>query len=91
MFNCNISHAILNRMFEYSANLDLSLQPLLKITVQSASGVSEELSHSWAGRLFTYLSPAHTMRFSSFVGRRDDVKTKIAWCERTKDDRRLLI
>ena len=37
------------------------------------------------------LSPAHTMRFSSFVGRRDDEKTKIAWCELTKDDRRLLI
>ena len=31
------------------------------------------------------------MRFSSFVGRRDDEKTKIAWCERTKDNRRPLI
>ena len=34
-------------------------------------------------------SPAHTMRFSSFVGRRDD--EKIAWCERIKDDRLSLI
>ena len=34
----------------------------------------------------TCLSPAHTMRFSSFVGRRDDEKTKIAWCENIKDD-----
>ena len=31
------------------------------------------------------------MRFSTFVGRRDNEKTKIAWCERTKDDRRSLI
>ena len=31
------------------------------------------------------------MRFLSFVGRRDDEKTKIAWCARTKDDRRSLI
>ena len=31
------------------------------------------------------------MRFSSFVGRRDDEKTKIAWCVRTKDDRPSLI
>ncbi len=37
------------------------------------------------------IGPAHTMRFSSFVGRRDDEKTKIAWCVRTKDDRRSLI
>ena len=31
------------------------------------------------------------MRFSSFVGRKDDENMKIAWCERTKDDRRPLI
>ena len=42
-------------------------------------------------KILILYSPAHTMRFSSFVGRRDDEKTKIAWCERTKDDRRLLI
>ena len=57
MFHCNIrnSHVILNRTFEYSANLDLSLQLLLKITDQSASDVSVELSHNLADRLFTYL------------------------------------
>ena len=43
MFHCNISCVILNRTFEYSANLDLSLQPLLKITDQSASDASVEL------------------------------------------------
>ena len=37
------------------------------------------------------LSPAHTMRFLSSVGRRDDEKTIVAWCVRTKDDRRPLI
>ena len=31
------------------------------------------------------------MRFSSSVGRRDDEKTIVAWCVRTKDDRRPLI
>ena len=31
------------------------------------------------------------MWFSSFVGRRDDERRKIAWCEHTKDDRRSLI
>ena len=31
------------------------------------------------------------MRLSSFVGRGYDEKTKIAWCVRTKDDRRSLI
>ena len=31
------------------------------------------------------------MRFSYFIGRKDDEKTKIARCERTKDDRRSLI
>ena len=36
-------------------------------------------------------SPAHTMRFLSSVGRRDDEKTIVAWCVRTKDDRRPLI
>ena len=55
MFHCTISHVILNSMFEYSANLDLPLQPLLKITDQSASDASVGLSHSRAGRLFTYL------------------------------------
>ena len=55
MSHYNISHVILNRTFEYSANLDLSLQPLLKITDHSASDVSVELSHSQADRLFTYL------------------------------------
>ena len=33
----------------------------------------------------------NTMPFSSFVGRRDDEKTKIAWCVRTKNDRCSLI
>ena len=42
-------------MFEYSANLDLPLQPLLKITDQSASDASVGLSHSRADRLFTFL------------------------------------
>ena len=57
MFHCRptISHVILNSMFEYSANLDLPLRPLLKITDQSASDVSVGLSHSTADRLFTYL------------------------------------
>ena len=36
----------------------------------------------------TLKSPAHTMRFLSSVGRRDDEKTIVAWCVRTKDDRR---
>ena len=37
------------------------------------------------------LSPAHTMRFLSSVGRRDDEKTIVAWCVRTKDNCRPLI
>ena len=37
------------------------------------------------------LSPAHTMRFLSSVGRRDDEKTIVAWCVWTKDDCRPLI
>ena len=60
MSHYNISHVILNRTFEYSANLDLSLQPLHKITDQSASDASVELSHSQADRLFTYLCRCHT-------------------------------
>ncbi len=31
------------------------------------------------------------MRFSSFVGFRDDEKMKISWCVRTKDDHHSLI
>ena len=31
--------------------------------------------------------PAHTMRFLSFVGRRDNERRKIAQCERTADNR----
>ena len=52
--------------------------------------LSSELNRKVPGGKDT-LSPAHTMRFLSFVGRRDDEKTKIAWCVRTKDDRRSLI
>ena len=38
-----------------------------------------------------FLSPAHTMRFLLSVGRRDDEKTTVAWCVRTKDNCRPLI
>ena len=51
--------------------------------------------HSHPYNLFllgqSLITPALTMRFSSFVGRRDDEKTKIAWCERIEDDRHSLI
>ena len=48
---------------------------------------AKEVVSNWGGAL----SPAHTMRFLSSVGRRDDEKTIVAWCVRTKDNCRPLI
>ena len=40
---------------------------------------------------FFLSSPAHTMRFLSFVGRKDNEWRKMAQCERATDNRLLLI
>ena len=66
--------------------------------VEEMGGPGSLLVRRWGVKTYWYkdgflhcLSPAHTMRFSSSVGRRDDEKTIVAWCVRTKDDRRPLI
>ena len=43
------------------------------------------------GSLYAIATPAHTMRFLSFVGRRDNERRKIAQCERAADNRLSLI